>query len=97
MESRSGPSPRSYPDGGRPHHQSARRSPVQRLTVGAFFQCEFLLDAVIGKDEIIGSETEDRLAATGLYPRRTRTRSEPRRRTGVGWNILCMRAAAART
>jgi hypothetical protein len=42
----------------------------QRPTVGVFFQCDILLDAIIGKDEIFRSETENRFAAAGLYQRR---------------------------
>ena len=66
----------------------------QRLAVGVFFQYEFLFDAVIGKDEIIGSEPKDRFAAAGLYQRRHQTRLEPRRRIGVGSEISCAGAQA---
>ena len=69
----------------------------QRLTVGVFFQCEFLLNAVIGKDEIVGSETEDRFAAVGFYQRRHQDKigATAQDRGGIG-NLLCMRASAAK-
>jgi len=55
-----------------------------------------LLDAVVGQDEIIGSEAENRFAAAGLYQRRHQDEIGAAAQDGGGiGNILCMRPGAA--
>ena len=61
----------------------------QRLTVSVFFQRDFLLDAVISKDEIIGSEAENRFAAAGLYQRRHQDEIGAAAQDGGGIGNIC--------